>query len=356
MRVLPAQINAALMNPTLLRAFFKGMAGLCLLACFTTAFAAGPAEVHPNAQGRANRPEQPAIGAVLERAREAGRKRTYVGTFVVLSANGAMASSRIWHLSDAAGQQFERMEALTGAPRLVFRRNNEVTTYLPESRVARSEQRDSFGLFPHLSRVPESDLGAFYSVNSVGNERVAGFDTDVMQLMPRDGLRYGYRLWIERKSGFAVQLQTIDRQGHMLEQAAFSDLQFDAPLRADKMQQAIGNTAGWQLEKLQRIRTSAETEGWLVRVAVPGFEPMDCYKRSATAPVGAVQWIFSDGLATVSLFIEPYGSRPRQEWRSSAGMTQMVGRRVANDWWVTAIGEVPPQTLDAFAASLERRP
>lgn len=332
------------------------MGALCLLGLVTTAFAAAPADILPNAPARPSQTEPPAIGAVLERAREAGRKKTYVGTFVVLSANGAMASSRIWHLSDAGGQQFERMEALTGVPRLVFRRNNEVTTYLPESRVARSELRESFGLFPHLSRVAESDLGSFYSVNAGGSERVAGFDTDVMQLKPRDGFRYGYRLWVERKTGFAVQLQTIDRHGHMLEQAAFSDLQFDAPLRADKMQQAIGDTTGWQLEKLQRIRTSPEVEGWLVRVAVPGFEPMDCYKRSASAPVGSVQWIFSDGLATVSLFIEPYGSRPRQEWRSSAGMTQMVGRRVANDWWVTAMGEVPAQTLDAFAASLERRP
>lgn len=344
------------MNPKFLRAVLRCLGALCLLGTGAAAFASGPNAGSTITQARPAGGEQPAIGAVLERAREAARKKTYVGTFVVLSANGAMASSRIWHLSDPGGQQFERMESLTGTPRLVFRRDNEVTTYLPETRQARSEQRDSFGLFPHLPRVPESDLGAFYSVNAVGSERVAGFDTDVMQLMPRDGLRYGYRLWFERKTGFAVQLQTVDRQGHMLEQAAFSDLQFDAPLRAEKMQHGIGNTGGWQIEKLQRIRTSAATEGWLVRVAVPGFEPMDCYKRSADAPVGAVQWIFSDGLATVSLFIEPYGSKPRQEWRSAAGMTQMVGRRVANDWWVTALGEVPVQTLDAFAASLERRP
>lgn len=344
------------MNPTFLPALRRRLAALCLLGLGTAASAASPADVAPASPTTTGHGGQAAIGAVLERAREAARKKTYVGTFVVLSANGAMASSRIWHLADGSGQEFERMESLTGTPRLVFRRNSEVTTYLPETRVARSEQRDSFGLFPHLPRVHESDLGAFYSVKAVGSERVAGFDTEVTQWMPRDGFRHGYRLWVERKTGFAVQLQTVDRRGHLLEQAAFSDLQFDAPLRADKMQQAIGNTGNWQVEKLQRIRTSAEAEGWLVRVAVPGFEPMDCYKRAADAPRGAVQWIFSDGLATVSLFIEPYGARPRPEWRSAAGMTQMVGRRVANDWWVTAMGEVPAQTLDAFAASLERRP
>lgn len=341
------------MRSTLLRELGKRLGAICLLSVCSAVIAAEPAPATGDAKPAAA--ETSEIGHVLDRAREAGRTRTYVGTFVVLSANGAMASSRIWHLSEG-GQQIERMESLTGTPRQVFRRNDQVTTYLPETHVARSEQRQAYGLFPHLPRVHEGALSEFYLVRAAGSERVTGFDTDVFQLLPRDAMRYGYRLWVERRTGFAVQLQTIDRQGHVLEQAAFSDLQFDAPLHADKMQQALGNTAAYKLEKLDRIRTTAEAEGWLARRAVPGFEPMDCYKRAPDAPAGAVQWIFSDGLATVSLFIEPYGPRPRQEWRSSAGMTQMLGRRVAKDWWLTAMGEVPPQTLDAFAATLERRP
>jgi sigma-E factor negative regulatory protein RseB len=331
--------------------------GICLcwaMATATRVLAAEPS-VLPVGEAVAVAGAPPPIGEVLDRAREAAQKKTYVGTFVVLSAGGAMASSRIWHLSSGS-QQIERMESLTGTPRMVVRRNNQITTYLPEVRLARSEQRDTFGLFPHLPRVHESDIGMFYRVSRAGGERVAGFDTDVFHLSPRDGLRYGYRLWVERRTGFAVQLQTVDRKGHMLEQAAFSDLQFDAPLRAEKMLHPPAETSGWKLEKIERIHTSADVEGWFLRAGVAGFEPMDCYKRSAGATAGAVQWIFSDGLATVSLFIEPYGAKPRQEWRSAAGMTQLLGRRVAADWWVTAMGEVPAQTLDAFAASLERRP
>jgi len=338
---------------------FARIGAICLLGMFgmagagvTQALAApGDAPVHvPHADANGA-----SIVPVLQRARDAARKKNYVGTFVVMSSSGATASSRIWHLSDG-NQQVERMESLSGSPRHVLRRNDQVTTYLPDSHTARTEVRDTYGLFPHLPRVQETALGDYYRVRSKGSERVAGFDTEVFQLSARDGLRYGYRLWVERRTGFAVQLQTLDKTGAVLEQAAFSDLQFDVPLRADKMQQAIGSTAGYKVEKLERVRTSADVEGWLMRNAVPGFEPMDCYKKAADAPPGAVQWIFSDGLATVSLFIEPYGSRPRQEWRSAAGMTQMVGRRVAQDWWLTAMGEVPSQTLEAFAATLERRP
>jgi sigma-E factor negative regulatory protein RseB len=79
---------------------------------------------------------------------------------------------------------------------------------------------------------------------------------------------------------------------------------------------------------------------------------MSCYKRPAE---GVLQWIFSDGLASVSLFVESYDARRhQQEGVFSSGATNTLTRRV-QDWWVTAVGEVPAQTLKAFALSLERR-
>jgi sigma-E factor negative regulatory protein RseB len=68
-----------------------------------------------------------------------------------------------------------------------------------------------------------------------------------------------------------------------------------------------------------------------------------------------MQWVFSDGLASVSLFVEPFDARRHgQEGLMAAGATHTLTRRV-QDWWLTAVGEVPPQTLRAFAQSLERR-
>jgi sigma-E factor negative regulatory protein RseB len=68
-----------------------------------------------------------------------------------------------------------------------------------------------------------------------------------------------------------------------------------------------------------------------------------------------VQWIFSDGLAAVSLFLEPYDRvRHVQEGIFAAGATQTLTQRI-QEWWLTAVGEVPPQTLKSFAQNLERR-
>jgi sigma-E factor negative regulatory protein RseB len=293
----------------------------------------------------------------LTRVHQASRQRAYVGTFVVL-AGGYMSSARIWHVCDGE-QQMERVESLTGAPRSTFRRNDQVMTFLPESRVVVAEKRESLGLFPNLLQSSDSSIAQFYSVKTMGRERVAGFEADVVQLRPEDGLRFGYRVWTEQQTGLVIKLQTLDAQGHVLEQAAFSELQLDAPVSMVKLNQMMGNTAGYQVETPELVKTSAAAEGWVLRHAVPGFKPMSCNKRLVSAGHGsahknAVQWVFSDGLASVSLFFEAFDPRRHALSGGSAlGATHTLTRRIG-EWWVTGVGEVPLQTLAAFVQGLER--
>nr|WP_228488294.1 MucB/RseB C-terminal domain-containing protein [Caenimonas koreensis] len=294
----------------------------------------------------------------LVRMHEASRVRSYIGTFVVSSNNGAMSSARIWHACEG-DQQIERVESLTGAPRSTFRRNDEVVTFLPEHHVVRTEKRESLGLFPNLLKSTDSSIPDFYSARRIGHDRVAGFFTDVVQLLPKDNLRYGYRIWSERKSGLVVKLQTVDSDGAVLEQAAFSELQLDAPVRLDKLNQMMSATDGWRIERAEALKTTADKEGWQLRAAVAGFKPINCYKRpggAAGSPSeGAMHWIFSDGLAAVSLFVENFDARRHtQEGIFASGATHTLTHHL-QDWWLTAVGEVPPQTLRAFAQSLERR-
>ncbi len=271
-----------------------------------------------------------------------------------------MSSARIWHVCDGE-QQMERVESLTGAPRSTFRRNEQVVTFLPESRVAVAEKRESLGLFPNLLHANDSSIAQFYGVRATGHERVAGFDADVLQFQPADSLRFGYRVWSEKKTGLVVKLQTLDGGGRVLEQAAFSELQLDVPVSMSKLTQMMGNTEGYQVEKPEMVKTTAAAEGWVLKQVVPGFKPMSCYKRLVGATgAGAnhestLQWVFSDGLASVSLFVEVYDARRHsQPGNQAVGATHMLTRRIG-DWWLTVVGEVPPQTLVAFAQGLERK-
>lgn len=310
---------------------------------------AGPsrvADAHPGG-GRAER----TVNEWLVRMHDASRRRNYLGTFVVSSNTGAMSSARIWHACDGR-RQVERIENLSGAPRSTFRRDDQVLTFLPESHTVRTEKREAYGLFTELLKPDETSIADIYTAHRVGSDRVAGFEADIVQVLPKDSLRFGYRIWSEKKSGLVVKLQTLDTDGKVLEQAAFSELQLDAPVRMDRLLQMMAVPDGWHVEKPDAVKTTAAAEGWGLKAPVAGFRAMDFYKRPAE---GVLQWIFSDGLASVSVFVENYDSqRHVREGEFVSGATHTLTRRV-QDWWVTAVGEVPGQTLRAFAANLERR-
>ncbi len=334
--------------------------GACVMLGAPAGFAQAQSATSAAPASTAGVPAQRSIGDWLLRMHEASRRRAYVGTFVVSSSTGSMSSARIWHVCDGE-QQMERVESLTGAPRSTFRRNDEVVTFLPESRIARTEKRESLGLFPNLLKSSDSSIAEFYSAQQTGSERVAGFDADVVQVQPRDGLRFGYRIWSEKKTGLVIKLQTLDTDGRVLEQAAFSELQLDAPVRMDKLARMMADTQGYKVEKPELVKTTALAEGWELRSAIAGFKPMSCYKRppASGAAESTMQWIFSDGLASVSLFVEVLDrQRHLHEVMLSSGATQTLTRRLGDksgEWWLTVVGEVPPQTLRAFAQSLERR-
>jgi len=323
-------------------------AAMAMAVAASQAAAASPRVPDPRpGDGRAER----TVSEWLSRMHDASRQRSFIGTFVVSSSDGAMSSARIWHACDGQ-RQIDRIESLSGERRFTFRRDDEVLTFLPDSRTVRSERREALGLFPELQRPDDSAIPDFYSARRVGSDRVAGFDADIVQLLPKDALRFGYRIWSEKKSGLVVKLQTLDDTGKVLEQAAFSELQLDAPVRMDRLAQMMAVPEGWRVEKTEAVKTSAAAEGWGLKNPVAGFKPMNCYKRPSE---GVLQWIFSDGLASVSLFVETYDrQRHAQEGMFTSGATHTLTRRV-QDWWVTVVGEVPPQTLRAFSLSLERR-
>ena len=298
----------------------------------------------------------------LHRIHQAPRKRAYIGTFVV-SAGSNLSSARIWHVCDGE-QQVVRVESLTGAPRSTFRRNDQVITFSPLSKTAVAEKRESFGMFPELLHSADSSIAQHYSFRVVGSERVAGLEADVVQLAPKDDLRFGYRVWSDKKTGLVIKLQTIGPDGRALEQAAFSELQLDAPVSMGKLSQMMDNTDGYRVERPETVKTTAFAEGWVLKNPVSGFKTTACFKRvgaglDGQGPQSTLQWVFSDGLASVSMFVEPLDKRRHaEEGTTASGATNTLSRRVGDksgEWWLTLVGEVPRQTLQAFAQSLERR-
>ena len=294
----------------------------------------------------------------LMRLHQASKTQTYIGTYVV-SAGGVMSSAKIWHACEG-NQQIERVETLTGPPRSIYRHNDQVVTFMPEQKVVRSEKRESLGLFPELLKSTDNRIADFYKVRPDGVERVAGVAADVVVLTPKDDMRFGYRVWTEQKKGILVKLQTLDTDGKVLEQAAYSELQLDAPVKIDKLRHLMADVSGFRLEQPVLLKTTASAEGWRLKSPVAGFKSMNCYKRPSAVPTAAgdeasLQCIFSDGLASVSLFLEPVNrQRPEKESSQALGATRTLSRQFGA-YWLTVMGEVPVATLKLFADGLERK-
>ena len=341
---------------------FKRLKHLALILFAFNAVADAAAQVPPAPPAIASALPTRSLNDWLMRMHQASANRSYIGTFVV-STGASMSSAKIWHVCEGT-QQIERVETLTGAPRSIFRHNDNVVTFMPDHKSVRSEKRESLGLFPQLFQAAGSGIGDFYRFRQEGAERVAGVDADIIHLTPKDRLRFGYRVWSERKNGLVVKLQTLDNDGKIIEQAAFSELQLDAPVSMNQLIEMMGKTQGYKVDKPVLVKTTASAEGWALKEPVPGFSPTSCYRRPAftagaadrpAAAEGPLQWVFSDGLASVSVFIEPLEPNGQaQESKLSLGATQTLRRR-SGEHWITLVGEVPMATLQLFSNGLERK-
>ncbi|MES2563240.1 MAG: MucB/RseB C-terminal domain-containing protein, partial [Pseudomonadota bacterium] len=98
--------------------------------------------------------------------------------------------------------------------------------------------------------------------------------------------------------------------------------------------------------------TPADT-GWVMSTPVPGFKKLMEAKRSLGGRPGAVsQIVLSDGLAAVSIFIEPMPRSPTTQALSHQGAVNIYKRPYGNHV-LTVLGEAPAATIMQIANSLE---
>jgi sigma-E factor negative regulatory protein RseB len=286
---------------------------------------------------------------------EGGRKKTYLGTYVVTTNQGT-SSARIWHVCDGT-QQMERVDVLSGAPRTTIRHNDQVVVYTPHDKVAVVEKRESLGLFSDILRT--AAIPEHYVAKLMHTDRVAGLETQVLELKSRDSWRFSLRAWVEKASGLVIKLQTLDLGGQVLEESAFSEIDLRAPVKmenlAKQMKTNTDESRGVKVIRPDVVKTEAAALGWTSRAAVPGFKPVSCIQRKAaqSSQPEVMQWVFSDGLATFSIFAQPFDARRHGvEMMAQSGATQIYGRKLQG-WWLTLMGDVPMATLKAYSDGLD---
>mgnify|MGYP003411305794 FL=1 len=188
--------------------------------------------------------------AWLQKMASAAQKLNYTGTFTYQSGGNA-ETSRITHLVDAAGEQ-EKLEVLDGSPREVVRSNDEVKCFLPDDKLVIVEKRGRYKAFPALLPASVNSLGEFYLIRVGDVSRVAGFDSQLILLEPKDTLRYGRLLWAEINSGLILKARTVNERNETIEQFAFTQLQINVPINKETLKPRFGaESTAWRIHNAQ---------------------------------------------------------------------------------------------------------
>lgn len=292
---------------------------------------------------------------VLERIAAAAQQLNYAGVFVYQSGTRT-ETSRITHLGDGT-HEFERLEALDGSPREIVRHNDEVRCYLPESRLVIVERRSGQRSFPALMPGSLAGLSEHYVVRKGGAGRVAGFDSQSIIVEPKDGNRYGHQLWIDAKTGLLLKAAMLNEKGEPIETFMFTELKIGKGVGS--MPPATPPDGNWRTHVVRSVETRRDDSQWLFRNSIPGFRRQSDIKRQMHPGGGeATHVMFSDGLAAVSVFIEPVtGKEPSPaaaEAPVSVGAINILKRRIGGHQLVV-VGDVPAEALRQFADGIEPR-
>lgn len=285
----------------------------------------------------------------LDRVVTAANKLNYSGTFVF--QNGALAeTSRITHLVEAGGV-LERIEVLDGSPREVIRSNDEVKCYLPESRTLIVEKRSQSRSFPALLPAELGGLSENYFIRKGSLGRVAGFESQSILLEPKDELRYGHQLWVDVNSGLLLKAEVMNERNEAVETFTFTQLQIGGPIERDALKSKfVLQSRDWRVQNVHSKMTRGEDPAWQFKVKLPGFSKLAGMKRQGDMDKPeSLHLVFSDGLAAISVFIEPVPSSQQVTDldRVSVGATT-VYHRTANGHLLVILGEVPLATLKRF--------
>ena len=279
---------------------------------------------------------------------------TYQGEFVYQQGN-SLETLSVVHYVDDKGKEKERILYLDGAPREMIRTDRELTFSNYRQGVTRFEND---AMVPMVSKFTRQSLGKNYDLKIAGLDRVAGREAILMMVVPRDRFRYGYQIWLDRTSSLLLKSMMIDDNGRIMERMQFTSLKVDEPLpkevlaELDKKQPEADRV----ITMVQKTGEKNVPENWETGWIPDGFVLKD--RRIRPSPVSKQNvdaLIFSDGIASFSVFVEKDETRVLSQTAENIGALAAVSKvyRDGDSYYhVTVVGEVPLGTAERVAVSV----
>jgi sigma-E factor negative regulatory protein RseB len=303
----------------------------------------------------------PVVGEANQEAEHWLKKMTaavdslnYEGTMILIHDNH-VETMHVLHGSDQRGVK-ERLVSLTGEAREVIRNQDVLTCIWPGSRyimVARGRTRTGIP-----TRLPgEVDrLSEHYDLVISGTDRIAGLACKMIEINPKDDFRYGYRFCIDEQSGILLKSVMLGPESHPVEQVMFTDLRLLDHIPDTQFEPHVADEGyTWHTVTARDQKSMRRPDlAWRIDRMPAGFQISENVKRRIAANPQPVQHIIlSDGLASVSVFID------NSEIGNEAFFTGLTGKgsmhaysRNVNSHHVTVVGEVPEVTVKLIAQSI----
>lgn len=310
---------------------------------------------------------------MLKRMSEVDEKQNYQGVFI-LRKSDTLSTLRVTHGIDAKGV-WESLEALNGEPRKVVRRNNRVVSVFPKRELVTIRQGEDKP--PLHRRLPENidQLEQFYTIHQLADDRIANHDALVVDLVPEDTYRYGYRYWLDKNTGMLLRCDLVANDGSIIEQMMFTSLNYltVAPVEKINLQQFEQFKQQVIMDDTLANSVVGENHGWVINHLPKGFMLIRSNMRYSQPMVinnvaknesdvsndnervtDLLHLVYSDGLASVSVFIKKnLEEENHYEGISSMGAINAFGNFV-DDYFVTVVGVVPVNTVQLMAQSAVR--
>lgn len=288
---------------------------------------------------------------ILEKSAFAARELNYEGQFSYI--NGEQKRTvEIKHMN-YGGREVARNIVLDDNQREVYSQGNNIVIFQPTTKNIIIKKRQGQNLFPAMLPTNFDVVKANYRASIAGTEYVAEREAQVVELKPTDVYRYSYKIWTDIEFGLILKMALLNANNKTLEQIYFNKLSMlNSHNNLNWFQPKIDMSKSYVTE--QKALMTRDDSDWIVTTNLPaGYQKVDHVQRIVRGKKTMVdQLIFSDGIASVSLFIEPLieGQRPKKG-HMLMGSTNMCAN-VVDGHQIIVVGEVPEETVRSIAKAV----
>lgn len=284
--------------------------------------------------------------ALLHQMNQASQHLNYELSYILIKKNSIEPLRYLHAMSE--NRHYAHLIYLSGPVREVIRRGHDISYIEPGVEPFSIEAGEMVAPLIPMLNSDISELSKYYDFIQMGRAREAGAASQVVRVVPKDGLRYSYVMWIDEKSYLPLRADLVDRDGEVLEQYRTISYAVD-----DHIANVL---VGLDEVKLPDVISMPKQEAppsfWKVGWIPEGFKPnnLNRYKMMLTQKVVESQ-VYSDGLFSFSVYLSESDDLSLHNHLVRQGR-RTLHSMINGNKEITVVGDIPPATAKQIAQSV----